>query len=482
MAFSRGTIIKSFLWKLLEKSGSQVISFIVSIILARLLEPNDYGIIAIITIFINLANVVVDGGLNTALIQKKGADNKDFSTILYVSLILSAILYAILFVSAPLIAKFYNNDDITIVLRVLSISIVFCAYNSIQRAYVSKHLLFKKLFICSLVAVTISGIIGISMAYLGFGIWALVAQSIVSQVFTTLIMSVIIKWKPEKVFSFERFKGLFDYGWKIFATNFIIAIYNDIRGIVIGKLYQPASLAFFDRGKQFPYLIMGNINASLQTILFPVLSEEQDERGRVKAIMRRSTTVSCFFIFPLLVGLFVVSRPLILLLLTEKWLPAVDFLRIFCIAYMLMPMQIANLEAIKSMGYSNITLKLEIIKKVIEAIILVVSFMIGIKAVAWGVVVYNAICLVINLFPNIKLLDYRISEQVSDILPSLFASLIMGACIFWFQLLPIPEWLTLIIQFVSGGFLYILLSRLLRVESFSYLLNAIKNGGRIEKA
>ena len=481
MSFSRVTIIKSFLWKLMEKSGSQVISFIVSIILARLLDPNDYGIIAIITIFINLANVIVDGGLNTALIQKKNADNKDFSTILYVSLILSALLYVFLFVFAPVIAKFYNNGDITIILRVLSISIIFCAYNSIQRAYVSKHMLFKKLFICSLIAVTISGILGIVMAYTGFGIWALVAQSIVSQVLTTLIMLFVIKWKPEIVFSFERFKGLFNYGWKIFLTNFIIAIYNDIRGIVIGKLYQPASLAFFDRGKQFPYLIMGNINASLQTILFPVLSEEQDERYRVKSIMRRSTTISCFFIFPLLVGLFVVSRSLVILLLTEKWLPSVEFLRIFCIAYMLMPMQIANLEAIKSMGYSNIILKLEIIKKIIEALILVISFSIGIKAVAWGIVIYNAICLMINLYPNVKLLDYKISEQVKDVFPTLLASLIMGSGLFVVQLLCLPIWITLIIQVLLGCVIYVLLCKLLKVEVYIYLLNMIKKGSRYAK-
>ena len=458
----------------MERSGAQIISFIVSIILARLLEPSEYGIIAIITIFINLANVIIDGGLNTALIQKKNADDVDFSTILYFSLVLSGVVYLILFFAAPTIASFYNNEDITKVLRVLSITLVFCAYNSIQRAYVSKHLLFKKLFWCSLIGVVISGVVGIFMAYKGFGVWALAAQSMSHQVINTIVMSLIIKWRPQKVFSFERFKSLFDFGWKIFSTNFIIALYNDIRGILIGKLYQPASLAFFDRGKQFPALLMGNINASLQTILFPVLSDEQDRRDRVKSIMRRSTTISCFFIFPLLVGLFAVSKPLILFLLTDKWLPVVPFLRIFCIAYILMPMQIANMEAVKSMGYSNITLKLEIIKKVIEAIILVISFLIGLKAVAWGVVVYNAVCMFINLYPNIKLLDYRISEQIRDILPSFVVSILMGMSVYWIQFIKMPTIIVLLSQFVLGVLVYVCLSKLFKLDVFNYLMDFIK--------
>lgn len=476
MSFSRGQVVKSFFWKLLERSGAQIITFIVSIILARLLEPSEYGIIAIITIFINLANVIIDGGLNTALIQKKNADDVDFSTILYFSLLLSGFVYLFLFFTAPAIATFYNNNEIIPVLRVLSLSIIFCAYNSIQRAYVAKHLLFKKLFWCSLIGIAISGILGVIMAYKGFGVWALVAQSMSNQILTTIVMSLIIKWKPIKVFSLERFKSLFNYGWKIFATNFIIALYNDIRGIVIGKLYQPASLAFFDRGKQFPSLVMVNINASLQTILFPVLSEEQDKRDRVKSIMRRSTTISCFFIFPLLVGLFAVAKPLILILLTEKWLPVVPFLQIFCIAYMLMPMQIANMEAVKSMGYSNITLKLEIIKKVIEAVILVVSFMIGIKAIAWGVVVYNAVCLFINLYPNIKLIDYKISEQIKDVLPSLVISLLMGASVYGIQYLSLPLLVILLLQTVLGVIIYFCLSKVFKVEAFCYLHDFANSG------
>lgn len=476
MSFSRDTIVKSFIWKLLERSGAQLVSFAVSIILARLLTPKEYGLVAIITMFLNLASVIIDGGLNTALIQKKNADDVDFSTIFHVSMIMSLLLYLVLFFSAPAIASFYKQPDLTLVLRVLSVTLFLNAFNSIQRAYVSKHMLFRKLMICSIIAGVSSGIVGIIMAYRGYGVWSLVAQSITSQLFTTLLMLFTIKWYPQRVFSFERFKSLFNYGWKILSTNFIIALYLDVRGIIIGKLYMPQTLALFDRGKQFPALLMGNINASLQTILFPVFSEEQDNRTRVKEMMRRSMKTSCLFIFPILVGLFVVSRPLILFLLTDKWEGVIPFLRIFCLAYIMMPLQIANMEAIKSLGYSNITLKLEIIKKIIETVILVLSFLIGIYAVAWGVVLYNAICLFINLYPNIKLLNYTLSEQIKDVLPSLVVSLLMGASVFWIQFLPLTNFIVLSLQVILGVIVYVCLCKLFRIESFDYVWSFIIRG------
>lgn len=292
------------LWKLLERFSSQAVSFVISVILARILLPSDYGIIAIILVFINLANVIIDGGLNTALIQKKDADQTDFSTIFWFCLLVAGVLYAILFFCAPFISQFYKNEILTPVLKVLGISIFFNSFNSIQRAYVSRHMLFRKLFYVNAIAIVISGGIGIWMAYSGWGVWALVGQSLSSSFFCCILMLFAIRWRPTFTFSKERFKGLFDYGWKIFMTNFIIAIYGDIRSLVIGKLYQPASLAFFDRGKSLPSLLMSNVTASIETVLLPTFSEEQDNVVRVKQMMRRSVQVSYFFVAPLLVGFF----------------------------------------------------------------------------------------------------------------------------------------------------------------------------------
>jgi len=475
MAIQSKTIISSMIWKLMEQFSAQIVSFVISIVLARILSPNEYGIIAIIIIFINLANVIIDGGLNTALIQKKNADQTDFSTIFWFCLLLSVILYVMLFFSAPSIAGFYSNDVLVPVLRVLSLVLFFNSFNAIQRAYVSRHMLFKKLFWVNGVAIIFSGTIGIIMAYKGCGVWALVGQSLSSPIVCCIIMWITIKWRPTLEFSLQRFKGLFDYGWKIFMTNFIVAIYEDIRGLVIGKVYQPSALAFFDRGKQLPNLLIANITSSINTVLLPAFADVQDDRARVKQMIRRSVQVSYFFVLPLLIGFLFAAKNIILFLLTEKWLGAVPFVQIFCLAFILMPIQNINMTAIKSLGYSSITLKLEIIKKILGAIILVVSFMIDVYAVAWGIVLYNTICIFINLSPSKKLVGYGWDEQIKDVLPTILASLIMGAAIFGCTFLPFNNILILFFQIVLGCVVYYASSHMMRLEGLHYLSDFIKN-------
>lgn len=475
MASSK-TVIKSMLWKLMERFSTQIVSFVISIILARILAPSEYGIIAIILIFINFANVIIDGGLNTALIQKKDADQTDFSTIFWFCLLLSGVLYVVLFFTAPLISRFYDNEILTPVLRVLSLVLFANSINSIQRAYVSRHMLFKKLFWVNAVAVVLSGSLGIAMAYKGYGVWALVGQSLSSPIVCCVLMWFAVKWRPTLVFSLERFRSLFDYGWKIFMTNFIIAVYEDVRGLVIGKVYQPSALAFFDRGKSLPSLLMTNVTLAINTVLLPAFADEQDDRARVKQMMRRSVQVSYLFVLPLLVGFIFTAKNIILVLLTEKWLPAVPFVQIFCVAFILMPIQNVNMTAIKSLGYSSITLKLEIIKKIIEAVILVVSFLINVYAVAWGIVLYNFICIFINLSPSEKLVGYSWKEQIKDVLPTLIATLIMGAAVYVCSFLPFNPLLVLMIQVCVGVVVYYVACRMLRLEGLDYISMYVKQG------
>lgn len=476
MAIQSKTIISSMLWKLMERFSTQIVSFVISIILARILSPNEYGIIAIIFIFINFANVIIDGGLNTALIQKKDADQTDFSTIFWFCLFLSVVLYTILFFFAPLIAGFYDNDVLVPVLRVLSLVLFANSFNSIQRAYVSRHMLFKKLFWVNGVSILISGTIGIVMAYQGYGVWALVGQSLSSPIVCCIMMWLTIKWRPTVEFSKQRFKGLFDYGWKIFITNFIVAVYADVRGLVIGKVYQPSALAFFDRGKSLPNLLMENITSSINTVLLPAFANEQDDRARVKQMIRRSVQVSYLFVLPLLVGFFFAAKNIILVLLTEKWLGAVPFVQIFCIAFILMPIQNVNMTAIKSLGYSSITLKLEIVKKILEAIILVISFMIDVYAVAWGIVLYNFICIFINLAPSKKLVNYGWKEQLKDVLPTLMVSLIMGGAVYLCSFLSYNNLIVLVLQIIVGLIVYYLISKLMHLEGLEYLTMYLKQG------
>ena len=459
----------------MERFSIQIVSFIISIVLARILSPDEYGVIAIIFIFINLANVIVDGGLNTALIQKKNADSTDFSTIFWFCLLLSAVFYILLYFAAPLIARFYDNDTLIPVLRVLSLILFANSFSSVQKAYVSRHMLFKKLFWVNAVAVVISGAVGLIMALRGFGVWALVGQSLSSPLICCLMMWFTINWRPTLEFSKHRFLRLFDYGWKIFLTNFIVAIFEDIRGLVIGKIYQPSALAFFDRGKTMPNMLMSNITSSINTVLLPAFADEQDDRARVKQMMRRSVQVSYYFVLPLLVGFFFAAKNIILVLLTEKWLPAVPFVRIFCVAFILMPIQNINMTAIKSLGYSSITLKLEIIKKIIEAIILVISFMFDVYAVAWGIVIYNFVCIFINLAPSKKLVDYGWGEQLKDVLPTLIASAIMGVAVYSCSYFPFSIIIVLTIQLIVGPIVYYVLSRIIKLEGYEYLSSYLKS-------
>ena len=336
-------------------------------------------------------------------------------------------------------------------------------------------MLFQRLFYSSLGAVLLSGGLGIILAIYGYGVWALVAQSISCQIITSLIMWFTIRWRPILVFSVDRFKGLFNYGWKIFGANFITSLFVNLRKLVIGKFYAPASLAYFEKGEQLPAMVMNNIFTSVQTILLPTFSEAQDDRSRVKSMMRRSTKMSCFFIYPLMVGMIVSAKPLISFLLTDKWLPVVPFVQILCIANFFRPITISNWEAIKALGYSGITLKLEIVKKVVDIIILAISAFIGVRAIAWGCVLFNIICVFINLAPNKRLLGYGVTEQIKDAVPTLAIALFMGAAIYWVQLLPIPNLVILLLQFVLGATVYFGSSRLFKEESFMYLLQVIKD-------
>ena len=475
MEVTSGKAINSVLWKFLERSSVQVTQFVITIILARILTPSEYGIIALIMVFINICQVIVDGGLNTALIQKKNADEVDFSTIFYFGLFMSFGLYVLLYVVAPLIASFYAQEELVPVVRVMSLILFPFAVNSVQSAYVSRNFLFKKMFLCNIVSVITSGIVGIICAYTGWGVWALVAQMLVAQISLTIIMLFVLRWRPLFFFSVDSFNSLFSYGWKIFSTNVLIAIFANLRKLIVGKFYTPESLAYFERGEHMPNLVITNIQSSIQSVMFPVFSKEQGNRTRIKQMLRRSTKMSCFIIYPLMMLLIVSAKPLVLLLLTEKWLPTVAFIQIFCIANFFRPITIPNLEAIKALGYSGITLKLEVIKKIVDISLLVSAMFFGVYAIAWSIVLFNFTCVFINLYPNKRLLDYGIAEQIKDAVPTLLLTLIMGMVVFWIQFLNLPLIVILFTQYVVGALFYVYLCFVVREESFVYLKNMILN-------
>lgn len=453
----------------MERGGTQGIQFIVTIVLARILLPEEFGLIVLVTIFIGIAGVFVQSGFNTALIQKKNVDEVDFSSVFYLSLVASGLLYIFLFYTAPLVANFFEEPELEPVLRVLSFTLFFGAVNSIQIAVVARKMQFKKLFFSSVGAIIISGTVGLVMAYTGFGVWALVGQQLTNQLMVMVILWFTVKWRPKLVFSLERIKKLFSFGWKLLVSGLIDILYTNSQSLLIGKMFSPEILGFYNRGEQFPNLIVSNIDGSIQTVMLPTLSSHQEDRQRVKEIVRRSIVTSSFIVFPMMIGMAVIAEPLVKILLTEKWLPAIPFLQIFCASYALWPIHTANLQAINALGRSDIFLKLEIAKKIFGLIILAISMPFGVYAMAIGVLITGIIATFINTYPNLKLIDYSFKEQWKDILPSLLLSLLMGFVVYSIQWIGIAPALTLILQVFVGVVVYIGLANVFKLECFTYL-------------
>jgi teichuronic acid exporter len=468
-------VLSSLFWKLMERGGTQGIQFIVQIVLARLLLPEDYGIIALVVIFTSIAGVFVQSGFNTALIQKKNADEADFSSVFFLSLLFAVLIYIILFFTAPLIAKFYKEPILVPVLRVLSLILFIGVVNSIQNAIVARNLQFKKLFFSSTGAILGSGAVGIYMAYSGFGVWALVGQQLTNQLLVMLILWFTIKWRPKLLFSFDRVKTLFSFGWKLLVSALMDAIYRDLRSLIIGKMYSPAMLGFYNRGQQFPDLIITNINGSIQSVMLPVLSSQQDSIARVKDMVRRTIITSSFIVLPMMVGLAITAEPLVKIFLTEKWLPCVPFIQIFCASYAFYPIHTANLQAISALGRSDIYLKLEITKKLFGLLILRITVFYGVYAIALGQVLSGLISSFINAYPNKKLLNYSYKDQLMDIMPSILLSSIMGTVVYCMKLFGMTVGLTLIVQVCSGIILYVGMAWIFQLECFLYLLSTGKD-------
>ncbi|MBQ7007192.1 MAG: lipopolysaccharide biosynthesis protein, partial [Oscillospiraceae bacterium] len=342
--------------------------------------------------------------------------------------------------------------------------------------YVSRNLLFKRFFFSTLGSTVVAAIIGIWMAYMGYGIWALVAQQLSSVTVGTAILWATVKWRPKWCFSFARLRGLFSYGWKLLASSLIETVYQDARQLIIGKMYQPADLAFYNKGSQFPRLIVSNVNTSIDSVLFPVMSQAQEHKEAVKAMTRRAIRTSIYIMAPLLLGLAVVSDKVIVLLLTETWLPCVPYLVIFCFTYMFYPIHTANLNAIKALGKSGYFLKLEILKKILGVSVLLITMWHGPLVMCASGIVTTFISQAINAWPNKKLLDYSLLEQYKDILPSLLLTMLMGLCV-WIvgAVLPLPTVITLIIQVLAGAAIYVGLSIAFKIDIFYDLLNLVKS-------
>ena len=399
-------VISNLIWRFMERFGSQLVSMAVQIILARMLDPSVFGVVAKVTVITTILLVFVDSGMANSLIQKKDPDDLDYSSVFFFNLAFCLVLYALLFAFAPAIAGFYKDAQLTPIVRVLGLTVVVAGIKNVQQAYVSKTLQFRRFFFATLGGTLFSAVLGITMVFRGFGVWALVAQQLSNVVVNTAILWLTVGWRPKLMFSLERLKGLLSFGWKLLVSGLLDTVYNKLREILIAVYYTDTDLAFYNRGNYIPNIVVENINSSIDSVLLPVLSDKQDSAESVRDMTRRAIKVSTYIMMPLMMGLAVCAEPFVRLLLTEKWLPCVPYLRIFCFSYAFYPLHTANLNAIKAMGRSDLFLKLEIIKKLIGVAVLAVTVRYGVYVMALSLLFTSVLAQIINSWPNKKLLDY----------------------------------------------------------------------------
>jgi len=465
-------IVRSNLgWAFGEKMLSQIISLLVTIILARILDPVHFGTIALVSVFITILDAFVNGGFSNALIQKKNADELDFNTICIFSVVLSIILYLILFVCSPLIESFYSVDSLSLITRILGFKIIITSYNSVQHAYVQKHLEFKKFFFSTLGGTIASGVIGVAMALSGFGVWALIAQYISNSLIDSIVLLFTIKWKPKIQFSFQRFKELFSFGFTMLIATLVNSFQDSARGLIIGKKYSSTDLAFYNQGHKFPSYLMDNLIGSVQRVFFPALSKEQDNLSKIKDFMRSSIRISSFLILPAVFGLIAIADNLVLVIFTSKWSPCVIYLRILSLVYITRTLNTIFQSGLLAIGKSKINMIHEIIGSVVSLSLIVVGVFVlnSIPFIAWSYVISMVIGTLIFVFATRSSFKYGLTEMARDFIPYLVMSLLMGVGVYFVGKININEWLLLFLQILIGLVLYFGLSALLKIKEFEFL-------------
>ena len=469
-------VISGAVWKFAERIIAQAVSLIVSIIIARLLNPSDYGVVSIVTVFFSFANVIISGGLNTALIQKKEADKDDYNTVFTISFILAIFLYLALFLTAPFIAKIYKQPILVSIIRVLGFSLPIYALKSVVCAYISANLQFRKFFFATLGGTLTSAVVGIFMALNGFGAWALVAQQLTNTVIDTLILFLVTKLKLSFKMTFNRVKGLVQYGYKILLSSLLGVTVNQINPLFIGLKYKSADLSFYTKGRSFPETLSSSMTYTISSVLFPALSKYQDDKERLLQCTRLYMRIASFVVFPVMLGFAGIAENFVLILLGEKWLPTVYYIQIASIATMFDVVAAGNCETIKAMGRSDIFLKIEVIKKIgyFITLILFLVFSNSPRVLAISLLVCTVIQVVVNSIPNRKLIVYKGIQQIKDIFPNFFIAIIMFFVVEIVGKIQINAIAVLCLQILTGMLVYLLIAILTKNKAISILVNIIK--------
>ena len=471
---SRRTLLTNTVWKFGERIIAQLVSLVISVVLARILMPEDYGLVSMVLIFITIANVLVTDGIPSSLVQKKDSDDKDFSSVFYLNIVLSIVLYLALFFTAGPIESFFNTDGLALVLRVLGIQIIMSSIKSVIHSYVAKNFMFKKFFWATIIGTIISGVVGIVMAYNGFGVWALVAQYLINTFIDTVILWIVVKWKPILYFSFKRIKKLFSFGWKMLFEGVSNVVFGELQSFIIGRVYTSSDLAFYKKGQQFPQIIVSNACSAVSSVLFPAFSKIQDEKEKVLFLLRRSVRLFSYILFPMMVGLFVVAKPFITVLLTEKWLDAVPFLQITCIVCIISVGLYPRHQAMTGTGRSGVFMIEHFAARIVGVVLLVIFYKTSVLAIALTGI-GSAVVLAITVLVTSKVYNgYRIRDQLLDILPITIGCVLFGVPVYFLGMLDISPYIVLTIQVITGIVIYLLYSWIFKIPEFKFCINCVK--------
>lgn len=469
--------ITSVCWKLLERGGNQSIQLVVQIVMARILTPKEFGALAIMLVFINIGNVIVTSGLSTALVQTEEVDDSDFSTVFWMSLGASAILFTALFVAAPTLSTFYGMPTIVSPLRVLGLLFLITAFNSVQVAIVQREMQFRKVFNATIVSVLVSGVIGIAVALAGAGLWALILQQLVYQVTNCFVLGLQVRWAPSFVFESAKAWKLFSYGWKLLVSGLLDQGYQSLSDLIIGKQFSASSLGLVSQGKKYPQAVGGMLDGAIQPVMLSAVSRVQTDASQVKRLVRRALKTSTFLIVPSMTLFAVAAKSIVGLLLGEKWIPCVPFLQMYCFIYALLPIHTTNLQALNGMGRSDLFLKLELIKKAYGiCFILFAAFVLhDVYLMVAMYMITGIISTFVNAYPNKRVIGYSYSEQLRDIAPAFVISAIAGGLALFCGSFVTSPGLQILIEVALMAITYFGIASIFKLEAFVYLINTARD-------
>lgn len=481
-------VLRGAFWLFLEKTGMTIMEFAVSWVLARFfLDPSDYATAGLITIFIGFSNIFIKSGFNHALIQKKEITQKDKSTVFWLSLGIAVFFYILLFILAPVIANFYGKPILVQITRIEALVLILDALSIVHTSILEKALSFKRIFAKTILTTVFSTTIALVLAISGFGVWALVFQTVATSFFGTVFLWIFSKWVPSFEFSIRSLKSTAGFSTRLLASSLINNVYQNALPAAMEKLYDEGSLGYYNKAKTIPTKISESVNATVTSIVFPSLAEYQNDKKQVKEMTRRFIVTGCFLTFALMAGLIAVAEPMILFIYGEKWAKSIMFTQFACIACALQPVDSANLQAIKAFGRTDIYLKLELIKNGLGILILGTTMFLthdlamGIYYALIAKTIASIITVFINAFPNKKLMDYSIAEQAKDVMPSLLLATFMCICVWSVTLFKLPNIVTILIQVPLGILIYVGLAKLFKLECFNYLVATLKEKRRAKK-